>query len=275
MSRKTQPFLAFLLLLVGVGFGLVIVRPASAITGAAPVYQPTPFPTPTPGPDGRIVYIVQEGDTPWRIAAIAGISVEELMIRNGMELTDFITVGMELEIGVAGPPSPTPVADLEPTPSGPSATPTPLVGTGEICVFLFLDMDGDSQLDEGEASLPDGKVSVADVNGSLAGEHTTDLDPESYCFKDLMNGDYNVSAAVPPDHNPTTVMNLPVRLEPGAIKYVQFGAQPNSAIASSGDDGEGGRSSLLGILGFLLLLAGVGLGYYAARYQRGTPKSLR
>jgi hypothetical protein len=275
MSRKTQCSLACLLLLVVTGVGLLSTLPASAIAGMAPVFQPTPFLTPTPGPDGKIIYIVKEDDTPWRIAAIAGISVEELMIRNGMELTDYITVGMELELGVSGPASPTPMTDLEPTESRPETTPTPVVGTGEICVLLFLDFDGDSQLDEGEESLPDGKVSVADVNGTLAGEHTTDLNPESYCFTDLVNGDYNVSAAVPPDHNPTTVMNLPVRLEPGAIKYVQFGAQPNSVIANTSDDGEGSRSSLLGLLGFLLLLAGGGLGYYAVRYQRGTPKSLR
>ena len=39
---------------------------------AAPALQLTEFPTPTPGPDGRIIYIVQDGDTLWRIAAVKG-----------------------------------------------------------------------------------------------------------------------------------------------------------------------------------------------------------
>ena len=45
---------------------------------AAPFQQPTPFPTPTPGPDGRILYTVQEGDTLFRIAAVSGVSVDEI-----------------------------------------------------------------------------------------------------------------------------------------------------------------------------------------------------
>ncbi|MEE8567807.1 MAG: LysM domain-containing protein, partial [Anaerolineales bacterium] len=66
-----------LLLLSLVGLGLVLVQPANASFPKIPPAQPTPFLTPTPGPDGIIIYIVQEGDSLWRIAAIAGITVEE------------------------------------------------------------------------------------------------------------------------------------------------------------------------------------------------------
>jgi len=69
-------------------------------------------------------------------------------------------------------------------------------------------------------------------------------------------------------------MNLPVRLEPGDIKYVQFGAQPSSVVGDA-IGGAGDRSALLGLLGVLLLLVGGGLGYYASRYSRQTPRSLR
>ncbi len=240
--------------------------------------QLTPFLTPTPRGDGRIIYIVQEGDTPWRIAAIAGITIEELLTRNGLQPDDYISPGMELELGLAGPSVSTsePLTDVTPTMEPPTAT--PVVGSGEICVAMFLDQNGNGSRDELEGMLADGRVSVADVNGIVAGEYTTDLDLENvdgYCFTDLDNGDYNVSAAVPPDHNPTTVMSLPVRLNPGEIKYVQFGAQPSSAIQDLLGDGAGGRSTLLGFLGLILLVAGGGLGYYAARLRRGTQRSLR
>ncbi len=262
-----------IILLSLIGLGLVLVQPVSASLPKVPPAQPTPFLTPTPGPDGKIIYIVQEGDSLWRIAAIAGISVEELMSRNGIQPGDFISPGMQLELGFGGPVEPTLMPGVEPTETPIPLTPTPVFGTGEICILLFIDGNGNARLDEDEQPLAGGQVSVADVSGQLTGEYTTDLNPEGHCFLDVESGDYNVSAAVPPDHNPTTTMNLPVRLEPGDIKYVQFGAQPSSVVGDA--TGGGDRAALLGLLGVLLLLVGGGLGYYASRYGRQVPRSLR
>jgi hypothetical protein len=259
-------------LLALIGLGMAIVQPVDASPQAKPLAQPTAFLTPTPGPDGRIIYVVQAGDSLWRIAAIAEISVEELMSRNGIQPGDYITEGMELELGIAAPARPTEVPGSEPTEVSPQFSPTPSTGTGEICVLLYRDQNGDARLDEGEEPLPNGQISVADVSGQLAGEHTTDTNPEGFCFQDLEMGDYNISAAIPPDHNPTTVMNLPLRLEPGDIKYVQFGAQPSSSIQDSVSVDGGGRSTLLGLLGAFLLIAGLGLGIYASRYRRHSPR---
>jgi hypothetical protein len=254
--------------------GPVLARPAIASTQVLPPAQPTPFLTPTPGPDGKIVYVVQPGDTLFRIAAIAGMTVEELAALNGMQVNDLLPIGTTLFLGTGGPVEPTPPSGFEPTPTLVPPSPTPVFGTGEICVLLFLDENGNARFEEDEGPLPEGQVSVADVSGGLAGEHTTNSDPEGYCFADLEMGDYNVSAAVPPNHNPTTVMNLPVRLEPGDIKYVQFGAQPSSAYREGTTGGSRDRSTLLGLLGVFLLLAGGGLGYLASRYGRRTSSSL-
>jgi hypothetical protein len=221
------------------------------------------------------VYVVQDGDSLWRIAAIAGISVEELMSRNGIQPGDFITPGMQLELGLAGPSLPQSPPDAAATQTPIPLTPTPIVGTGEICILLFQDENGNARLDEGEPPLSGGQVSVADVSGVVAGDHTTDSNPEGYCFLELEHGNYNVSAAVPPDHNPTTAMNLPISLNPGDRKYVQFGAQPSSAIGNTIVGGSESSSLLLGLLGVVLLLGGIGLGFYASRYGRGTPRSLR
>ena len=228
---------------------------------SGPLLQPTPFDTPTPNAQGSIIYVVKVGDSIWRIAAIADISVEQLMALNGIQAGDFISPGMELVLGsVARTPTP----QASPTPTVPSG---PLVGTGEICVLLFTDDNGNARLDEGELPLTDGQVSVADREGQVQGEHTTNEDPEGFCFSDLEDGDYNVSGAVPPNHNPTTSMNVPVRLAPGDIKFVQFGGQPSAAIGSIGSpDSEG--STLLGGLGLVLLFSAGVLGYYAVRAGR-------
>jgi len=245
-----------------------------------PVLQPTPFLTPTPRQDGKIIYIVQVGDSLWRIAAIASITLDELMAMNGIQPGDYITQGMELELGVGGPALATAApGDAQATPTQDILTPTPVVGSAEICILLFMDENGNGRLEEGELPLAGGQISVVDVNGIVAGEVTTeDLneeDPVGHCFPELSNGDYNVSAAVPPEYNPTTGLNVPVTLKPGDIKYLQFGAQPSSSIGGSINTDDGGRSTVLGFIGVLLLLSAGALGYYASRMSRRTPRSLR
>lgn len=256
--------------------GLFLTSVAFAGDDSPSRVQPTPFPTPTPGPDGVIIYIVKEGDTLWRVAAIAGLTLEELMALNGIQPGDFISPGMQLELGLGGPVEPTPAA-AEPrqTPTSILATATPITGTGEICVLLFMDRNGNSRLDEGEEAISGGQVSVVNVAGVLVGETTTDENIEGFCFPGMESGDYNVSAAVPVGFNPTTGLNVPVGLNPGDIKFLQFGAQPSSAIEGEFSGDSSGRSAILGIVGVLLLLAAGGLAIYASRMGRKTPGSLR
>ena len=280
ITRRLKHILLFASILAGF---LWIAYPRAAVraeTSPKPVLQPTPFLTPTPRQDGKIIYIVQVGDSLWRIAAIASITLEELMAMNGIQPGDYITQGMELELGVGGPALATAApGDAQATPTQGILTPTPVVGTAEICILLFMDENGNGRLEEGELPLAGGQISVVDVNGVVAGEVTTeDLiedDPVGHCFPELTNGDYNVSAAVPPEYNPTTGLNVPVTLKPGDIKYLQFGAQPSSSIGGSLNTDDGGRSTVLGFIGVLLLLSAGALGYYASRMSRRTPRSLR
>jgi hypothetical protein len=264
-----------LALVILLGMILNLARPAGFTAHAAPQAQPTPFLTPTPGGDGRIRYIVKDDDTLWRIAAIAGITLEELMALNGIQPGDYINPGMELILGTGGPAVPTAEVGRRATEAQPTATATPISGTGDICVLLFRDENGNASLDEAEGPIVGGQLSVVNVEGGLVGEATSDSNPEGHCFSELENGDYNVSAAVPEDYNPTTGMNLPVRLQPGDTKYVQFGAQPSSASQGASTGTTSGRSTLLGLLGVFLLVAGGFLGYVASRFRRESPRSLR
>src|SRR3972149_7677287 len=100
-----------ILLLLGLGTA----GRAWADSEPAPHAQ-TGFVTPTPGPDGRVVYVVKEGDDLWTIAALSGKTLEELMALNGIQPGDYIIPGMQLVLGFGGPAQPT---------AGPGALPSP------------------------------------------------------------------------------------------------------------------------------------------------------
>jgi hypothetical protein len=260
------------LLVLGIlaGLSLAIRVPVNANPEHGPSLQPTPFPTPTPGPDGRIVYIVQENDSFWSIAAIAGISLEELYALNGIQPNDFAIPGAQLLLGYAGPADPTAEVESQITPTSAEPTPTPIFSTGEICVLLFNDTNGNARLEEGEPALAGGQISIVDVNGAIAVDARTEEIVEGQCFKDLDAGDYNISAAVPEGYNPTTSMSLPLRLVAGDVKYVQFGAQISAAALDELPQNDQDRSMWFGIIGVLLILAAGGLAFYASRYGRRT-----
>ncbi|HEY69882.1 MAG TPA: LysM peptidoglycan-binding domain-containing protein, partial [Anaerolineae bacterium] len=116
--RKVHLALVAVLVLGVLAFNPFAVPDAvqATINGAA---QPlTPFPTPTPRASGQIIYIIQEGDSLYRIAGIIGIPVEDLAALNGMDVDDGLRIGQELLLGEAGPELPTESADA------PSPTPT-------------------------------------------------------------------------------------------------------------------------------------------------------
>lgn len=251
----------FMMYLIGLAFPAL----------AAPAQQLTPFPTPTPGPDGRIIYVVQSGDTLWRVSAITGVSLDELRRLNNLGAEEPIIEGQELLLGLAGP------AEIVPT-EGPSATPEPLLptpspqpGSGTLCILVYNDINGDSMHQENEPSIPGGEISVSDRSGQVSLTRTTTTSPDPICFEELPEGDYNISVAVPDEYNPTTVLNYALGIEPGATTSIGFGAQLSTeALAEAPAPAGAGRSPLLGILGGLILAGGLGLGFYASRLGRSS-----
>lgn len=271
--RRFRLRLAFFLVLGALASAPLVVS-AARLSDLDPAAQPlTPFPTPTPRDNGQIIYIIQEGDSLYRIAGIIGMDVEELAALNGMSVDDGIRIGQELLLGEAGPELPTESPGGPPTATGIPPTPTPIFGTGEICVLVFLDRNGNARIDEDEIPLEGGQVSVVDLLGVVFGEHTTDDALEGHCFEDIENGDYTVSAAVPPEYNSTTVMNIAITLNPGDIKHIEFGAQRSGMEGTSPVDAGGERSTLLGAIGLVILVSAGLLGYYAWRINRHNPPS--
>ena len=236
------------------------------------------FVTATPGPDGRIMYTVVENDSCLQVALLHNITVQQLrQFNTRLDADCTLTIGQQLVVGLAQAEAPT--AGPAPTLPPPTVTATPVSGTTEVCVLLFNDSNGDAVRQETELGIEGGAVSLTNLNGSYSETQNTSaavdpdtLEPVRSCFVDVPGGEYNVSMAVPDDYNPTMLLSYTLTVKAGDRAEIGFGAQSKTiTVSEPAGSEEGNRSSLLGIFGFLLLLGGVGLGYYA--YRSGQPKS--
>ena len=246
---------------------------------AAPTAQ-VQYATPTPGTDGRILYTIQPGDTCIRIALLNGITEQQLRSFNSgliNQACSNLVTGTQLLIGIVSDTGPGPTLGPSPTSATPVATGTPFSGTTEICVLLFDDQNGDAMRQESEPALSGGAVSVTENNGeySAAQDTVINSDPEAYqgvCFTDVPGGTYTASVAIPDNYNATMVLSYELKVNPGDIAFVDFGAQSRETTVSSSDGSDGSVvSPALGIFGLLMLLGGGGLGYYA--WRSGKPDS--
>jgi murein DD-endopeptidase MepM/ murein hydrolase activator NlpD len=246
--------------------------------GAAPNNQEQ-VPTPTPGEDGRIIYVVQPGDNCFRVAAIHGITVDQLrQLNSRLDENCTLTGGQELLIGVVAVATAT--APVSVAAGTPTITPTPLSGLTEVCVLLFNDANGDAMRQETEPAVAGGAVSVTEINGKYSASLDTVIpaDPAVYqgvCFTDVPEGTYNVTVAIPDNYNPTMELSYSLKVNAGDRAFVDFGAQSQDVVVDPGaeDNNTGGGTSLfLVIFGVVLLLGGAGLGYYAWRSNRPDSK---
>jgi len=102
--------------------GQVLVIPGSVVTPTPGA--PSPTPTPTPAPGGATTYVVQRGDTVYRIALRFGTTIAAIRAANSLANVNLIYVGQVLIIpGGAVTPTPQPTS---PTPTFPPA-PTPTI----------------------------------------------------------------------------------------------------------------------------------------------------
>ncbi len=266
----------------------VFVAALVLVSLSLPAYAAAPsqgIPTNTPEANGNIYYLVQAGDNCFRIASLYGIDDAILREQNPGINADCsnLIVGQKLLVGIGGPaaaasftPGPSP------TPEPPTVTPTPFAGTTEICVLLFEDINGDALREADEPVIVGGAISVTETNGGFSKTLETAInpDPNAYpgvCFIDVPEGNYNVGAAIPDNYNPTMSNTYTLDVKAGDRAFVSFGAQSrDSTVAQPGNtDGGGGPSPILGFFGGLLLLGGLGLGWYALRMRSPQSKLKR
>ncbi|MBK7319299.1 LysM domain-containing protein [Candidatus Villigracilis affinis] len=225
---------------------------------AAPNMQQTD-PTATPLIDGRILYIVKAGDNCFRVAALHGITIEQLrQLNKELDENCSLTEGQELLISIVSIVG-TPTAGPSPTPLPPTVTPTPFTGTTEICVLLFEDTNGDALRQETEPAVAGGAVSVTENNGeySAAQETFIPADPDVYqgiCFLDVPEGNYNITVGIPDNYNPTVDLNYSLDVNAGDRAEVPFGVQRKDVVVDPGaaDQADSGTSPIFGIIGGLL-----------------------
>ncbi len=267
--------------------------PTSSGGGGA---APTNFPTPTAGADGNIIYIVQDGDTMWRIAAVAGMTVEQLKALNGLT-TDIVVVGQRLTLGTGtggapaatdtpaggegeGTPSEEATVEASPTSAAPEAatatvapagTEISAVTTGEVCVMLYDDSNGDGTRGTGEGLLAGGMFHLVDASsGSAAGDYTTDGASEPFCFQDLASGNYSVEVTIPDGFNATTATTFALPLTPGGTANLEFGAQSgDGSTGGNSDSSQRLRTALFGAAGIIFLLMAAGVAGFLVLTQRG------
>ena len=204
MNKKFLPAL-------GIFAAALLVLVWLAAPTSASVYSQAFYYTPTPQSDGRIVYIVKAGDTCLSIALKNGISDQVLRELNNLTFSterdecQFIREGQELLIGVLQASTVTPTSSVPLAPS-----PTPFMGNGTICVYLFNDTNGNALAEETEIGLGGGQVSITDplnrVNLTGATLEGTAEGSEALCFEEIPEGQYSISVAIPEGYNPTTVM---------------------------------------------------------------------
>jgi hypothetical protein len=273
----------------GMAFSLIIMV-MSFPAMAAPEPQYTPIASPTPGPDGRIIYIVQEGDTLWRISAITGVSLDELRRLNNLTESDIIKPGDRLLIGLGGPADIPSTAGPSPTPTSDLPTPTPLIGTGMLCISVFVDTNGDGLRQEDELDLEGSAINIGNRLGtvSLSQGENNGLVPRCYedvttgfydilgtreecisivqCAMILDQGDYNISVGIPDGYNATTALDYATTLNAGDETFLDFGAQPNSETVAEAPiipESSEEKSPILAIVGVGLLVVGIALGILA------------
>jgi len=257
MIRKTMRAFGLLLMI------FLLISLMISTTASAPPPQAV-ISTPTPQADGRIIYIVKENDTCISIALLMGILEQELRELNNLEVVgdvddcDLLWVGQELLVGIIEEPTPAPTAEETAAP-----TPTPFKGNGSICIYLFIDENGNALAEETELPLAGGAVSVTDRLNTINQTGTTDASGDALCFSDLPEGDYNISVAIPEGYNPTTVMNYAITIGAGEVSTIDFGAQPGSGMRPAFSE-ESPSLLLLG-LGIFFIGAGVWLWFYIRR----------
>jgi hypothetical protein len=276
MNRRF--FLTFSLVAALVAF-FALTLPAQASLDP----QLVQYATPTPQPDGRIIYIVKEGDNCISIAALNGIGLEQLYAQNPQLNTDCsnLVPGMQLLLGIGGPASYTPTPGPSPTPTIAPPTPTPFSGTTSVCVLLYDDIDGNATRSETEFGIEGGQVGVTDVNGAYTDTKSTvnQIDPDTLepirtCFDDVPEGTYNVSMAAPEGFNPTSEITYRLEVKAGDTAMLAFGAQSKTIQAEpeTPEPQQPSKFPLMGILGAVLLLAGIGMGWYALQMRKPSSK---
>ncbi len=277
--------------LTEVGASAPAATSAPAVPTATPLIIPTNFPTPTANAEGKIIYIVQPGDSIIHIGAVIGRGsdfqcIADIKQMNGLS-GNTLSVGQQLIIGTASGAAAQPTATTAPTlapttaPTQPGAVaptadpnvtgtaPLPTTegqpaptqtttggGAGSICVTLYNDANGNGVLDPGEGLVAGGNFALLDLGASITlATYATDGASEPYCFENLASGNYRVTSTAPEGYKATTRSDWDLTLAAGSTANLEFGAQSTGGTTGGGEAARATDNSRL----VRALLAAVGV----------------
>ena len=264
MTRRKKYSLVVILIMVVVPVLFLLTVDSAAADSLPQVF----YLTPTPDERGRVIYIVQAGDTCTSISLKNNVSIEDLRLLNDISDEECtVNQGQELLLGIVEEATAMPIT---PTPTSLFPTPTPFSGFVTICIRLYEDVNGNAIREETEFLLADGAASITDPLGQQSWTGLTVYN-EDLCFEEIPAGEYNISIAIPAGYNNTTISSQKVIVNAGDTSLVNFGAQPSGAVVGeieSENPGSSGKSPLMAVVGAIMLLAGGGLGIYMAVFHR-------
>ena len=188
----------------------------------------------------------------------------------------------EIEATLDEAPSPTEASSdmvSESEPESETGTPdtddTPVVqeeASGEICVTLYDDLNGNGVLDSGEGLVNGGVFTLVDMSsGQALDGYTTDAESEPYCFSGLVSGNYRVAAESPEGFTPTTRTDWDLTLAGGSKANLEFGAQltgESELLAEAIETTAPLRPAILGTVGVVLMLSAAGIAGYLVLTRR-------
>jgi len=121
---------AYYTLVTGYVAGGISAQSTAPVAVSAPVFGgPLPVVTSTPQPDGSVIHILENGQALWTVAAIYGVSLDELLRLNGLSADSVVHPGDAILVRAAPTATPSPVPTSTETPPPATRSPEEIAST--------------------------------------------------------------------------------------------------------------------------------------------------
>jgi len=199
---------------------------------------------------GDLVHTVDAGETLITIANAYGVSLEQLLTLNGLDIDAILPIGRQLIVipeedlvDEAEPADETANVEISTT-SVEGLPPAPLVAADapmmdpadispRLCFAVFADANQNGLREPGEDYLGEASVLLLDETDVEVAQYRTDGQSEPRCQRDLLRRIYRIRAVAPEGFGLTSAGDLRLDLRDGGLVQVEFGAKPGLQPAAS------------------------------------------